>query len=121
MSVVSPAKTGRMIAGVIPFEPGIEVEGELPPRALPRDDDVAARPDVRARREVELGVEIVERAGAIEGEPHRRQAGQIDEMGEDAARRLVGIDGDRELVGRGHIGHQGLELARRVEALRGQD
>ena len=85
----------------MPFEPGIEVERELPPGALARDDDVAARPDVRARREVELGVEIVERAGAVEGEPHRRQAGEIDEMGEDSARGLVGIDGDGELVGRG--------------------
>ena len=67
-----------------------------------------------------FAVEIVERARAVEGEPGRRQAGKIDEMGEDAAGRLVGIDAERELVGGGHIGHQRLELARRVEPSRGQ-
>ena len=87
---------------------------------MPRDDDVASRPDVRARGEIEFGVEIVERACAVEGKPDRREAREIGEMGEDAARGLVGIDGDGELVGRGDVRHDGLELARGVEALRGQ-
>ena len=56
------------------LEPGVEVEGEPAPGVLPRDDDLAIGPDVRARREVELRREIVERAGAVEGEPGRRQA-----------------------------------------------
>ena len=99
------------------FEPGIEVERELPPRALPRHDDIAPRPDLRSGREVKLGVEIVERSCAVEGERDRRQAGKVDEMSEDPAGGLVGIDGEGELLGGRHIGHDGLELARRIEAL----
>ena len=99
LSVVSPAKTGRTMGGAMPFEPGIEVEREFPSSALARDDDVAPRPDVRPGGEVELGVEIVERAGAVEGELHRRQAREVGEMGEHAARGLIGIDGEGELVG----------------------
>ena len=99
------------------LEPGIEIERELPSCALPRDDNVAARPDVGSSREVQLGVEIVELACAVEGECDGRQAGEIDEMSEDSARGLLGIDREGELFGRGHIGHDSLELARRVEAL----
>ena len=102
------------------FELGVEVEGQPPPGVLPRDDDLAFRPDVRAGGEVELRREIVERARAVEGEPGWRQAGKIDEMDEQAPGRLVGIDAERELVGGGHIGHQRLELAQRVEPSRGQ-
>src|SRR5271154_4539065 len=102
--------------GSHPFEAGVEVEGELPPGALPRDD-VAPRPHVGPRGEIEFGVETVERAGAVEGKLHQRQAREIDEMGKDAARGLVGIDSDGELVGRRDVRHGGLELTRRVEAL----
>ena len=115
-----PRKDWTDDGGSHPFEAGVEVEGKLPPGALARDDNVASRPNVRARGEIEFGVEIVERAGAVEGKPHRRQAREIDEMGKDAARGLVGIDGDGELVGRGDVRHDGLELTGRVEALRGQ-
>ena len=100
------------------LEPGVEVERQPAPGVPPRDDDLAIRPDVRTGREVELRREIVERAGAVEGEPGRRQARKIDEMGEEAAGRLVGVDVERELVRRGHIGHERLELARRVEPSR---
>ena len=102
------------------LEPGVEVEGEPAPGVLPRDDDLAIGPDVRAGREVELRREIVERAGAVEGEPGRRQARKIDKVHEEAASRLLGIDAERELVGGGHIGHEGLELARRVQTSRGE-
>ena len=58
-----------------PFDARIEVDDEPPSSTLPRDDDVAARPDVRPCREIELGVEIVEHAGAVEGELHRAGPG----------------------------------------------
>ncbi len=101
MSVVSPANTGRMIAGVMPSSRELRSRRQPPRGALPGDDDVALGPDVRAGGEVELGVEIVERPRALEGELRRRQAGKVGEMGEDAARGLLGIDADRQLVGRG--------------------
>ena len=99
------------------FETGIEVDGEFPPGALPRDGNVTLRPRVRARGEIELGVELVERPRAVEGEPDRRQAGQVGEMGENPAGGFLRVHGDCELVGRGHISHQRLELAWRVEPL----
>ena len=98
------------------LELGIEIEGQLPRRPLPRDDDVASRPDIRSCGEVELGVEMVERPRPIQGELDRRQARKIDEMGEKSARRLLRIDGEGELLGGGHVGHHRLEVARRVKA-----
>ena len=99
------------------FEARIEVERKLPPGALPRDDDIAPRPDIGAGGEIEPGLEIVERPCAVQGKLDRRQSGQVGEMGEDAARRFVGIDRDGELVGRRNVGHDRLERARGVEAL----
>ncbi len=92
-----------------------EVEREPPSGALSCDDDVSPGPDVRARREVELRVEFVERACAVEGEFRRRQAGKIGEMGKEPAGRLGRVHIEREPVAGGHIGHQRAELTRRIE------
>ncbi len=107
-------------AGHEALEPRAEIERETAPGALAGDDDSALGPYVLARREIELGREIVERACAVEGELRRRQAGKIDEMDKKAAGRLGGVHIEREPVGRGHVGHERAELARRIEPPRRQ-
>jgi hypothetical protein len=98
----------------------VEIERKPTPRALPGDDDLPVRPHVRAGGEIELRGEIVQRAYAIEGELHRRQAGKIGEMRKEAASRLGGIHVEGEAVGRRNIGQQRFEVARGVEPLRGE-
>ena len=97
------------------FDPGVQVEGETPRRALASHSDVAFRPYVGAGREVELGVELVERPRAFETEIRRWQARKIDEMGENAARGFGGLDVHRQPVGRGHVAQQRAEFAGRIE------
>src|ERR1700722_12680682 len=85
------------------LEARVEIERKLARRALPRNDHLSVRPDVRACVEVEFRVEIVQRACAIESKLDWGQTGKIGEMGKDAASGLGGVHVEREPVGRGNV------------------
>ncbi len=108
LSVVWPAKTGWTTPGASPSRREFEIERQPPPGALPRDDHLPVRPHVRARVEVELRGEIVERARAIEGELDRRQAGKIGEMGKNTASGLGGVHVERQPIGGGNVSRAAL-------------
>ena len=104
-------------AGRQALEPRFQVQREAPRAILAGESDLSIRPHVGAGGEIELGLEGVERTRPVECEPHRRQAGKLGEMGEEAAGRLGGIDIERELLGGRNEAKQHGQAARGVESL----
>ena len=86
------------------FESRVQVEREPPPGALAGDDDLAVRPEVRARRRSRAWREIVERSAPLKASLTGGKPGRLAKWAKRPPAGSSEFDVEREHVGGGDIG-----------------